>query len=172
MSKKKKGGKQPLTLDNIDKLDRSTRESIYARIMAEEAIERSRALESRGCLAWYAEMFGQDFVDALAPHHIEGIKWHWDMTVLKKAGMDITEYAYFAIWSRGHMKSTIARYIAVADACLNTTGYCLYVSGSKNKVRGHAISIESLLGLPKILEYYPKLQTVREGLAGQSKGWT
>jgi hypothetical protein len=172
MTKKKKGGKQPLTLDNIDKLDRATRERIYARIMAEDAVDRSRALESRGWRAWYAEMFGQDFVDCLAPHHAEGIEWHWTATVLKKAGMDIVEYAYFAIWPRGHMKSTIARYIAVADACLNTTGYCLYVSGSKNKVRGHAISVESLLGLPKVLEYYPKLQTVREGLAGQSKGWT
>src|SRR5688572_33335145 len=113
MSKKKKGGKQPLTLDNIDKLDRSTRESIYARIMSEEAIERSRALESRCCLAWYAEVFGHDFVDALSPHHIEGIKWHWDMTVLKKAGMDITEYGYFAIWSRADMRSPHVRCIAV-----------------------------------------------------------
>lgn len=178
----KKPRKAPLALDHIERLDRADRERIYARILAEEAAERARALESRGWRAWYSEMFdippsaehpeGIPFVSRLAPHHAEAIEWHWNSTVLKRAGLDITEYAYFAIWPRGHMKSTIARYIAVADACLNGVGYCLYVSGTKNKVRGHALSIETLLGSAKVLEYYPKLQQVKEGLAGQSKGWT
>jgi hypothetical protein len=178
----KKGQRAPLTLESIDKLDRATRERLYQRALEEEAVERARALESRGWRAWYSEMFdlppsaehpdGLPFVANLAPHHAEAIEWHWNSLILKRAGLDITKYAYFAIWPRGHMKSTIARYMAVADACLAGSGYCLYVSGSKNKVRGHAISVESLLGSSKVLEYYPGLTQVREGVQGQSKGWT
>lgn len=69
------------------------------------------------------------------------------------------------------MKSTLARRIAVADACLGGAGYCLYVSGTKDKVRGHALSIESLITLPSIKKYYPALAEVQKGEQGQSKGW-
>src|SRR5690242_2010326 len=125
----KKSSRAPLSLDHLERLDRPTRERIYQRIQQEEAVERARALESQGWRPWYAEMFGEDFVAVLAPHHVEAIEWHWNSLILKRAGLDITRYAYFAIWPRGHMKSTIARYIAVCDAALSTSGYCLYVSG-------------------------------------------
>lgn len=168
----KKPSRKPFTIDeNLARLDRPTRERMYQLYLAEEALERSRSLEAQGWRAWYAEIFGQEFVDVLAPHHIEAIEWHWTSLMLKRAGQDITKYIYFAIWSRGHMKSTIARYIAVCDAALSGAGYCLYVSGTKGKVRGHAISIETILGSAKIKEYYPKLATVMRGEAGQSKGW-
>lgn len=168
-----------VNFDYIEKLDRTQREKLYAQFQAEEARERARELESRGCAAWYTEMYGvgsgmlQPLVwEALAPHHREAIEWHWNAMVLKLAGRKIEKYAYFAIWSRGHMKSTIARYIAVTDACIMGTGYCLYVSGTKGKVRGHAISVEGILASRKVLEYYPQLTEVKTGLAGHSKGWT
>lgn len=145
---------------------------LLASLEAEEALQRAHDLEAKGWRAWYSEIFGEDFVDVLAPHHIEAIEWHWFSLMMKRAGQILTRWAYFAIWSRGHMKSTIARYIAVCDAALSESSYCLYVSGTKGKVRGHAISIESLLATPKLLEYYPGLGEVKRGLAGQSKGWT
>lgn len=174
----KKSSRAPLSLEHLDRIDRPTRERIYQRIQQEEAVERARELESQGCEAWYTEMFGpgsgmaQPLIWAdLAPHHIEAIEWHWNALILKRAGLDIIKYAYFAIWPRGHMKSTIARYIAICDAALSGTGYCLYTSGTKAKVRGHAISIETLLGSKKVMEYYPALSRVMKGQQDQSKGW-
>lgn len=165
--------KRKLSVDPL-RWSREQKLQLLARIEAEEAATSCRELEAGGWRGWYAEIFGQDFVDVLAPHHIEAIEWHWFSTMLKRGGATLTEDAYFAIWSRGHMKSTIARYIAVADAalCQGIGSYCLYVSGTKGKVRGHAISIETLLSTPKLLEYYPGLGEVKRGLAGQSKGWT
>lgn len=69
------------------------------------------------------------------------------------------------------MKSTIARRIAICDAALSDTGYCLYVGGTKRKVHSHAISLESLLTNSKLLQYYPRLGRVRKSAQGQSKGW-
>lgn len=177
----KKSSRQPLSFEHLDRLDRPTRERIYRRIQEEEALDRARALESQGWRAWYGEMFdippspehpeGIPFVSRLAPHQIEAIEWHWNSLVMKRAGLDIIKYIYFAIWSRGHMKSTIARYIAICDAALSGKGYCLYVSGTKGKVMGHAISIETLLGSAKVAEYYPTLSRVMKGQQDQSKGW-
>lgn len=176
-----KKSRAPLSLDQLERIDRPTRERLYQLALEDEAREKARALESQGWRAWYGEMFdvppseenpeGIPFVSRLAPHHAEAIEWHWNALLMKRAGLDITKYIYFAIWSRGHMKSTIARYIAICDAALSGKGYCLYVSGTKGKVRGHAISIETLLGSAKVSEYYPKLSTVMKGQEGQSKGW-
>jgi hypothetical protein len=110
----KKPPKAPLSLDNLDRLPRVDRERIFQLIQAEKAVARARDLESRGWRAWYSEMFdippseehpdGVPFVSRLAAHHAEAIEWHWNSVVLKRAGLDIKEYAYFAIWPRGHMK--------------------------------------------------------------------
>lgn len=130
------------------------------------------ALESKGWRAWYAEIFGRPFVDALGDHHIEAIEWHWDAAIAKREGRPFDYDAYIAAWSRGHMKSTIARRIAVADACLSRRGYCLYVSGTKEKVKGHALSLETLLASDKIRHWYPQLAQVKKSAQGESKGWT
>lgn len=133
-------------------------------------------LEAEGWRAWYAEMFGRSFVNALADHHAEAIDWHWKALHAKLRGDYFRHDTYIAVWSRGHMKSTIARRIAVADACLSTRagkgGYCLYVSGTKDKVRGHALSLESLITSKKVRQYYPALGVVKKSAANQSKGWT
>lgn len=129
-------------------------------------------LEAQGWRAWYAEMFGQSFVDALADHHVKAIEWHWDAAIAKRESRPVKHDAYIAAWSRGHMKSTIARRVAVADACLSKRGYCLYVSGTKEKVNGHAISLETLLGSEKVRRWYPELSQVKKSAQGESKGWT
>lgn len=140
------------------------------------ARKNAAELEAKGWRAWYAEMFGREFVASLAGHHIQAIEWHWKALTAKLRGDYFRYDTYIAVWSRGHMKSTIARRIAVADACLSTRagkgGYCLYVSGTKDKVRGHALSLESLITSRKICRYYPALGVVKKSAANQSKGWT
>jgi hypothetical protein len=170
------------------------------------------ALEAQGWRVWYAEMFGQSFVDALDSsetedrHHSEAIEWHWkarralihielEDRKLKQAvligALSKADYqgrldalheeyfptflAYFTIWSRGHLKTTIARRVTVADACLSTSagvgGYALIVGGTKKKVARTASSVEVMLRSPKIRQYYPKLSEVKRGYKGASKGW-
>ena len=84
--------------------------------------------------------------------------------------------AYFPIWSRGHMKSAIARRIAVMDALISIyyglPAYCLYFSGTDEKTNKHSKSIERILQSSRIREHAPLLaevQTTREG--GRQLGW-
>lgn len=85
-------------------------------------------------------------------------------------------WAYLAIWARGNMKTTLARYMAVTDAFLSfaygVAGYALIVGGTKNKVRGTAQSISTILQSDKIKEYASALSVVKTNDAGASKGWT
>lgn len=90
--------------------------------------------------------------------------------------------AYFTIWARGNLKTTIARRVAVCDACLSSSagvgGYALVVGGTKAKVRGTANSINALLTKPlsmrgsEVHRYYPKLAEVKRNKFGHSQGWT
>lgn len=90
--------------------------------------------------------------------------------------------AYFPIWSRGHMKSTIARRMAVMDAVIMlyygiTAGYCLYFSGTDEKTAKHALSIDRLLRSQRIRDHAPLLAEVmrsderEKDKAGRSMGW-
>jgi len=129
-------------------------------------------LELAGWETWWRTIFGDDLVDAFAPHHREAVIWHWNSRMQQLAGIKPKNDAYFAPWSRGHLKSTLARRIAVADACLSKKGYCLYVGGTDDKVKGHALSMESLIASESIRKYYPTLARVRKSSQGSSKGWT
>jgi hypothetical protein len=170
----KKSSRQPLSFEHLERLDRPTRERIYQRIQAEEALERAQELEARGWQVWYPTVFGEDFYSNLATHHKELLEWHWWTVIQLRAGLPrVDPDTYPAIWSRGHRKSNIARRIVVADACLLTPGYCLYTSSTKEKVRGHAVSIEGLLHEPGVREYYPLVgQVKRSKETNASRGWT
>lgn len=162
----------PRSWDRADKL------RLLAQFEAEEAAERAADLESQGWRVWYGTIIGNDpetginFVDNLAPHHVEAIEWHWNAMIMKRAGLRVTKNAYPAVWSRSHRKSNIVRAIVVADACIMKSSYCLYVSGTKSKVRGHAISVESLIGSDNVAAYYPKLRIAKRGVQGGQKSWT
>lgn len=132
-------------------------------------------LEAAGWRAWYAAMFGQSFVDALAPHHEQALAWHWASRTNLISNVLVKYLAYFSIWSRGHMKTTLARRMIIADACLsigNGGSYALVVGGTVKKVRGTAMSIQTLLALPSVKLYYPELSQVKKNERGASKGWT
>lgn len=164
--------KSKLQSDDWRKWPRDVKEKLYQQYLAEEAVERARDLESQGWERWYATIFGEYFVSNLAPHHIEAITWHWNAVMQKRAGLKVQKATYPAIWSRGHRKSSIVRAIVAADACLLSPGYCLYVSCTKNKVRGHAISVEGLITSRALTEYYPAVGQVRRNDQNASKGWT
>lgn len=143
----------------------------------------AQELEEEGCEAWYREIFGDKFWEVMGPHHREAVNWHWEAKMSQRRGEKPEWDAYFSIWSRGHMKSTLARRIAVCDACLSITtfelsqladqavSYCLYVSGTKGKSLGHALTIEKLISSEKLKLYYPNLCRVKKSEAGGSKGW-
>lgn len=132
------------------------------------------AFLAQGWARVWPALFGPKFeADMLAPHHLEAINWHWEARASLLAGEYPQHDAYMALWSRGHIKTTIARRIAILDAAMSGPGYCLYVGGTMEKIRGHALSIETLLTSPAVKRWFPKLGQVRKSEStGQSKGWT
>jgi hypothetical protein len=125
----------------------------------------------------YSELFGQQFVSSFAPHHIEAIEWHWESRLAFLENRRPDYLAYFPIWSRGHMKSTVAEHMVVVDAVLSVAfkqpGFCLYVSRNKPKVQEHIGNIETLLSSEGVRKYCPDLSTVkRNEETNQQRRWT
>ena len=131
-----------------------------------------------GWRATYSLLFDKPntpFVDVLAWHHRQAIVWHWVSRHRICLGMVARFLAYFSIWSRGHMKSTVAKRIAVVDAVLSVYygkgGYCLYVSGTDEKTEKHSISIDRLLQ-DCVRPHVPALAEVRKSKeGGRTLGW-
>jgi hypothetical protein len=129
-------------------------------------------LINQGWRATYAELFGQSFVESLDSaetddkHHSEAIEWHWEarLALLKGGLPPNNEYAYFPIWARGNMKSSIAEAMVVIDAVLSVAykqkGYCLYIGREKDRVKENVGNLEALLSRKKIKEYAPELSEV------------
>lgn len=85
--------------------------------------------------------------------------------------------ADFEIWSRGHMKTTVARRIAVVDALISmyygVPGYCLYVSGTGGKIEKHSKSVDRLLKSAIIQKHAPLLAQVKRDEGGsRTLGWS
>jgi hypothetical protein len=144
-----------------------------------------RALIAQGWRATYAELFGQSFVDVLDSaetddcHHSEAIQWHWDARIALLTGSipPNNHYAYFPIWARGNLKSSLAETMVVVDAVLsvayNQKGYCLYIGREKDRVKENIGNIETLLSCRKIKEYAPQLSEVAKNDETNSKRqWT
>lgn len=144
-----------------------------------------KALIAQGWRTTYAELFGQSFVDSLDSaetddkHHSEAIEWHWNARVaLLEGGRPPHDwFAYFPIWPRGNMKTTIAEHMVVMDAVLSVAyvqpGFCLYIGREKDKVKENISNIETILSSKKVREYAPKLSDVkRNDETGQKRQWT
>lgn len=146
-------------------------------LIAPDENDALRALVDEGWERCYREWFGDKFVDSLAPHHIEAIAWHWESRVAFLEDRKPDYLAYFPIWSRGHMKSSIAERLVVVDGMLssayNKPGYALYVARSKDKVEEHIKNIESLLSTELIRKWNPKLSNPkRSTTTNQQSKWT
>lgn len=146
--------------------------------------KRLLLLADRGWEAWYAEIFGDGFVEALDSaetddiHHSDALGWHWDARIALLNGHRPPNdwFVYFPTWARGNMKTTLARAMLVTDAMLTFAhgqrGYALIPGGTKNKVKTHAASIEGMLHSAKVIEYCPQLSQVKQTQLGRSRGWT
>lgn len=136
-----------------------------------------RAAIKKGAKATYVLLFGQEFWDALAPHHTEAIEWHFDSRVALLKNKKPVDFAYFPIWPRGHMKTTIAEHMAAVDGVLSLAygqpGYCLFVGREKTKVQENITNIETLLSSGGVLIHAPSLSRVaRNEETDRNRQWT
>ncbi len=155
----------------------------YAWALAESG--NLKELVARGCEAFYREIFGDKFWDSLDSaetndeHHTEAIYWHWNarLSLLKGRSAPNDEMAYFPIWARGNMKSSIAETMVIVDAMLSVAykqaGYCLYVGREKDRIKENIGNLEALLSRAKVREYAPQLSEVAKNDETNSKRqWT
>ena len=49
-------------------------------------VEKRKRLEAKGWRAWYGEIFGMSFINALEDWHAEAIEWHWDSRMAMRRG--------------------------------------------------------------------------------------
>jgi hypothetical protein len=139
--------------------------------------EELLAAIKQGWKAVYLLLFGQSFVDALGKHHMEAIAWHWDSRLAFLERRRPQYLAYFPIWPRGHMKSTLAEHMVVIDAVLSTAygqpGFCLYVGRERSKVKENVANIETLLYSSGVMNHAPVLSKVaRNEETNRKKEWT
>jgi hypothetical protein len=131
-------------------------------------------LEAQGPIVWLKALFPRLFSIPLAPHHEELWQWFWAALIAKRDGLPFPkgENAFFAIWSRGHSKSTHARILPIAEAALLGQGYCLYISGTQELANAHLVEIEGLLDSDEIRRYYPDItRPEKSSISNQSKSW-
>lgn len=171
---------QPTTLyDAVPKPEKEVSEDDAAKLKAQSKLQE---LIENGWREFYDEIFPEDvekygrkFSENLAPHHAESLEWHWESRLALIKGEKPEYWAYFPIWSRGHMKSTLARRVVIVDALLSFAfdkpAYILYVSRNKTMVEKHSSSIETMLGFDKVREYCPQLSQVKKNTQGHDKGW-
>lgn len=138
---------------------------------------KARNLVDQGWEETYRALFGSAFVDTLAPHHLEAIKWHFEARLSFLRGIKPTYLAYFPIWPRGHGKSYIAERIIVVDAVMsvayNAPGFALYIGREKTKIKEHIANIEALLTSSAVRRYAPELARVQVNeVTNQKRQWT
>lgn len=147
--------------------------------------DKLKTLIAQGWRTTYAELFGQNFVDSLDSaetddrHHSEAIEWHWNArTALLEGGRPPNdEFAYFPIWARGNLKTTIAEALVCTDAILsfayNQPGFCLYIGREKDKIKENIGNIETLFGSPQVRKCAPQLSQVKKDEDTNQQGrWT
>lgn len=137
----------------------------------------AKRIVSQGWRATWTALFGEDFVNILAPHHIEAIEWHFEarLSFLEKRHPEYL--AFFPIWARGNAKSSIAERMVVVDGFMSYAyqepAYCLYLSRNKDKVQEHIANIEALLSLPTVQKVCSALsRPQRTEITNQQRRWT
>jgi hypothetical protein len=146
--------------------------------------EKLRLLVECGWEKFWRTIFSDKLVDAFDSletadaHHSEAVEWFWNsrLALLRGERPPNDHFVYFPTWSRGHMKTTIARTMLLADAMLTYAhgqrGYALIPGGTKAKIKGTAMSVEKMLHDANIQEWCPDLSKVETNVYGRSRGWT
>ena len=155
------------------------------KVIAKQTADTSplRRLIGRGPEAFYREIFGNKFWDCLDSaetddrHHTEAIHWHWDSRMNLLLGKQPEYYAYFPIFARGNLKSSLAEIFVATDALLSVAygqpGFCLYLGREKHRVKENIANIETILSRPKIRQYAPALSECAKNEETNSKRqWT
>lgn len=121
---------------------------------------------------WLKTLFPQFLRGQLAPYHEEFMDWLWATLWAKREGKPLPDgNAFFSIWGRGCAKSTFARLVPIAEACLLGKGYSLYCSGSQDQANKHLASIETLLTSDMVRYYYPQMSKPRKGDTDKNRAW-
>ncbi len=114
---------------------------------------------------WLSVLFplytSQDF----ASHHEEFWDWAWSIEPDGKSP------SFFAIWPRGHAKSTSGELACVALGARQKKRYVLYVCGTQEQADDHVSNIAEMLESTMFGEVYPELTRPKVGKYGNSRGW-
>ncbi len=123
--------------------------------------------------SWLKAVAPKSFPGEFSSFHIEFWDWYWERLLAKRDGRDFPgdESVFFAIWSRGTGKSTVAEWAAIAEGALLGRGYVLYLSSAQAMANQHVASIAERLESEEIAEYYPKLAKPKRGKFGNQAGW-
>lgn len=122
------------------------------------------ALESHWSI-WLAGLFGGYLGAPMAGHHCDFWDWVWSVETA------IRPQPFFAIWSRGHAKSTSMEMACVALAARGRRRYGLYCCETQDQADDHVSNVASMLESPAINAFYPDLASRAVGKYGNSKGW-
>ncbi|MEW6734523.1 MAG: hypothetical protein AB1489_24575 [Acidobacteriota bacterium] len=114
---------------------------------------------------WLQTLFPHYCYHPFASHHED----HWNYVWSIKAGEK--KDPIVEILSRGHGKSTGAELACVAVGARKTRRCALYISSTKDKVKKHARSIESLLVYEEFTKFYPEMSERQVSKYGHSRGW-
>ena len=114
---------------------------------------------------WVRLLFPEYLSAPFAEHHRDFWRWVWTIERGKKVP------AYFAIWPRGHAKSTSGELACVSLGARGKKRYVLYVSGTQEQSDDHVANIAAMLESSRFGELYPDMARPLLGKYGNSKGW-
>ena len=114
---------------------------------------------------WVRLLFPEYLSADFAEHHRDFWRWVWSVERGKKVP------AYFAIWPRGHAKSTSGELACVSLGARGKKRYVLYVCGTQEQADDHVANIAAMLESSRFGDLYPDMARPLLGKYGNSKGW-
>lgn len=127
--------------------------------------ERARRYAEASPERWVRLLFPEYLSADFAEHHSDFWRWVWSVERGKKVP------AYFAIWPRGHAKSTSGELACVSLGARGKKRYLLYVCGTQEQADDHVANIAAMLESTRFGELYPEMARPLLGKYGNSKGW-
>lgn len=127
--------------------------------------ERAKRYAEENPERWVRLLFPEYLSAPFAEHHSDFWRWVWSIRRGEKVP------AYFAVWPRGHAKSTSGELACVSLGARGIKRYVLYVSGTQEQADDHVANIAAMLESSRFGEIYPEMARPLLGKYGNSKGW-